>query len=53
MTLNDKISVLRDKLNNSIINSNDKDKIYALSVLLDQLIVCYYNKDKNKKINIC
>ena len=40
--INDEICKLRTKLNNSIINGEDYDKIYRLSVELDELIAKYY-----------
>lgn len=42
MTLYDKIEMLRDKLNSSILNNEDYDQIYKLSTLLDNLIVQFY-----------
>lgn len=41
--LNDEICKLRDKLNKSIENEEDYDKIYNLSIQLDELIAKYYN----------
>lgn len=40
--LNDEICKKRDELNNSIENNDDYDKIYKLSVELDELIARYY-----------
>ena len=40
--LNDEICKLREKLNNSIINGEDYDVTYKLSVELDELIAEYY-----------
>lgn len=40
--INDEICKLRTKLNNSIIKGEDYDKIYRLSVELDELIAKYY-----------
>lgn len=40
--LNDEICKKRDELNKSIKNNEDYDKIYKLSVELDELIVKYY-----------
>ena len=40
--LNDEICKLREKLNNSIINGEDYEKTYKISVELDQLIAEYY-----------
>ena len=48
--LNDEICKLRDKLNKSIENGDDYNKIYQLSIELDELIANYYkNILKNKK----
>lgn len=52
--LDEKICELRDKLNKSIENGDDYDKIYKLSVELDELIAEYYRtyeggkRDDNK-----
>ncbi len=40
--LNDEICKLREKLNNSIINGEDYEKTYKISVELDELIAEYY-----------
>ena len=40
--LNDEICSLREKLNKSIENGDDYEKIYDLSVKLDELIAKYY-----------
>lgn len=47
--INDEICRLRDKLNNSIVRGEDYDKIYRISVELDELITEYYIKEKNTK----
>lgn len=47
--LNDEICKKRDELNKSIKNNEDYDKIYKLSVELDELIAKYY-REKQKKI---
>ena len=48
--LNEEICNLREKLNESIINGENYEKIYKLSVELDELIAKYYKNDiKNKK----
>ena len=39
---NEKICYLRDKLNKSIQNGEDYDKIYTISVKLDEVIAQYY-----------
>lgn len=44
MTLIDKIEFFRDKLNNSLLNNDDYDRIYKLSTLLDELILEYYKE---------
>lgn len=41
--LNDEICKLREKLNNSIINEEDYNIIYKLSIELDELIAKYYS----------
>lgn len=40
--LNDEICKKRDELNKSIENNDDYDKIYKISVELDELIAKYY-----------
>ena len=48
--LNDEICKLREKLNESIINGQDYEITYKLSVKLDKLIAEYYAKKLvNKK----
>ena len=54
--LNDEICKLREKLHNSILNENDYNITYKISVELDQLIAQYYSieikrnqKTTNKK----
>lgn len=56
--LNDEICKLREKLNQSIINGEDYNITYKLSIELDELIAKYYreditkqNKGKSKKWN--
>lgn len=55
--LNDEICKKRDELNKSIENNDNYDKIYKISVELDELIAKYYmtedSKDKEleKKVN--
>ena len=59
--LNDEICKLREKLNNSIINGEDYEKTYKISVELDQLIAEYYKvelelkdgKIKNNRRRVC
>ena len=41
--LNDEICKLRKKLNDSIANGDDYEKIYKISVELDELIAQFYN----------
>ena len=49
--LDEEICKLREKLNESIINGEDYEKTYKLSVELDELIAKYYkNEIKNKNI---
>ncbi len=47
--INDEICRLRNELNNSIVNGEDYDKIYKISIELDELITEYYLKEKNMK----
>lgn len=47
--LNDEICKKRDELNESIKNNEDYDKIYKLSVELDELIVKYYMQETVSK----
>lgn len=49
--INDEICRLRNELNNSIVNGEDYDKIYKISIELDELITEYYIKEKNSKKN--
>ena len=44
--LNEEICKLRDKLNDSIINDEDYEITYKLSIELDELIAKYYKKDE-------
>lgn len=46
--LNVKIQSLRDELNNSISNDDSFEKIYDLSVQLDELIAEYYRRKNSK-----
>lgn len=48
--MDEKICELRDKLNQSIANGDDYEKIYQLSVELDELIAEYYRIHKDGKI---
>ena len=43
--LNDEICILREKLNESIINGEDYSITYKLSIELDELIAKYYRKN--------
>ena len=47
--INDEICKLREKLNNSIINGENYEKIYKISVELDKLIANYYKEEYKKK----
>ena len=48
--LNEEICKLREKLNESIINGEDYNITYKLSIELDELIAKYYRKEtKNRK----
>ncbi|MGF7058801.1 aspartyl-phosphate phosphatase Spo0E family protein [Brassicibacter mesophilus] len=51
MTLNDEIIVLRDKLNASIVNNDDYNVIYNLSIELDTLISLFYKAKKELSVN--
>ena len=44
--LNDEICKLREKLNKSIQDGEDYEKIYTISVKLDELIAQYYRNMK-------
>lgn len=46
--LNDEICKKRDELNKSIKNNEDYEKIYKLSVELDELIAKYYMQKKDE-----
>ena len=49
--IDEEICKLREKLNNSIINEEDYNIIYKLSIELDELIAKYYSIGiKSKKI---
>lgn len=43
--LNKQILKLREELNNSIINGEDYEVVYKLSIELDELITQYYSKE--------
>lgn len=43
--LNDEICKLRERLNNSILNGEDYNIIYKISVELDELIARYYSME--------
>ena len=45
--INDKILKLRQKLNESIINGEDYEETYKISVELDELITEYYKENIN------
>ncbi len=47
--LNDEICRLREKLNKSIEDGKEYDKIYKLSVELDELIAKFYLSEKIKE----
>lgn len=46
--INKQILKLREELNNSIINGEEYEKIYKLSVELDELITKYYKEKVDK-----
>lgn len=50
--LNDEICKKRDELNKSIENNDDYDKIYKISVELDELIAKYYMTEDSKDENL-
>ena len=50
--LNDEICKKRDELNKSIENNDDYDKIYKISVELDELIAKYYMTEESKDENL-
>ena len=53
MLLDDKIFMVRNKLNKSIADREDYDVIYKISVELDELIAQYYaEKAKENKKNL-
>ena len=47
--LNDEICKLREELNQSIINGEDYNITYKLSIELDELIAKYYREDITKQ----
>lgn len=47
--INDEICKLRTKLNNCIVKGEDYDKIYRISVELDELISKYYIAEAVRK----
>lgn len=47
--INKQILKLREELNDSIINGEDYEVIYKLSVELDELITKYYKEEINKQ----
>lgn len=49
MMIDEKICMLRDKLNKSIIDEKDYNIIYKISIELDELIAQYYLKDDKKE----
>lgn len=49
--INDEICKLRNKLNKSIVSGEDYDKIYRISVELDELITEYYIKENCNREN--
>lgn len=48
--LDEKICILRDKLNNSIVHGEDYSIIYKISTDLDELIANYYIQNKMKHV---
>ena len=47
--INDKICELRDELNKKIVNGEDYNIIYKISVELDELIAEYYRESEKEK----
>lgn len=47
--LNDEICKLRDKLNKSIMQGEDYNITYQISIELDELIALYYRENFQKK----
>ena len=47
--LNDEICILREKLNNSILNGEDYSITYKISIELDELIAEYYKIELERK----
>lgn len=47
--LDEKICKLRDKLNESVINEEDYNITYKLSVELDELIAKFYKNNSKRK----
>lgn len=50
--LNDEICRLREKLNKSIIEGEDYEIIYKISIELDDLIANYYRKEQEKQESV-
>lgn len=46
--LNKEILRVREKLNNSIINGEEYEVIYKISIELDELITQYYKEEINR-----
>mgnify|MGYP000607439143 FL=1 len=46
--VNKQILKLREELNNSILNEEKYEKIYKISIELDELISQYYREEINK-----
>ena len=46
--LDEKICILRDKLNESILHGEDYSIIYKISTDLDELIASYYIQEQKK-----
>ncbi len=51
--LNSQINELREALNSAILNNENYDKIYKISIELDELIAKYYRDSKVKSTNFC
>lgn len=52
MTIDDKITLLRDELNRLLLSNASYDEVYNLSVVLDNLIIRYYEEHKKNNNNI-
>lgn len=49
MKIINEITIMRDKLNKSIMEDRDYEQIYRLSIQLDDLIVLFYQAEINER----